>query len=216
MEKAIVFDMDGVLFDTERVCNIIWMELFRELHLENAETAMKACVGMNRKGEAAYFAEHYPEVDFDRFADRLSGGILRWLDENGTPVMKGAREILTWLRENMWKTALASSSRLSSIEHHLKDTGLYEMFDVIVAGDMVTNGKPHPEIYLTACQRLNADPATTYAVEDSRNGLISAYDAGMMTILVPDTIEPTPEMLEIAYRTEKDLLCVRDYLASLE
>lgn len=215
MTKAIVFDMDGVIFDTERVCDMIWMEISREIGFENGEIALKACVGMNRKSEAEYFAANHPEVDFEWFAAELSSRMLSWLDANGMPVKTGARELLTWLRENMWKTALATSTRRSSVMHHLESAGLCDMFDVIVTGDMVQNGKPHPEIYLTACEKLGVEPQETYAVEDSRNGLRSAHDAGMMAILVPDTTVPTEEMLEIAYKTHDTLLDVREHLSSL-
>lgn len=215
MTKAIVFDMDGVIFDTERVCDMVWMEISREIGFENGEIALKACVGMNRKSEAEYFAANHPEVDFEWFAAELSSRMLSWLDTNGMPIKTGAREFLTWLRENLWKTALATSTRRSSVMHHLEAAGLSDMFDVIVTGDMVKSGKPHPEIYLTACEKLGVDPSETYAVEDSRNGLRSAHDAGMMAILVPDTTVPTEEMLEIAYRIENTLLDVRDHISSL-
>lgn len=216
MAKAIVFDMDGVIFDTERVCDMVWMEISREIGFEKGEIALKNCVGMNRRSEAEYFAANHPEVDFEWFASELSGRMLRWLDENGMPVKTGARELLTWLRKNMWKTALATSTRKSSVMHHLESAGITDMFDEIVTGDMVENGKPHPEIYLTACERLGTAPEDTYAVEDSRNGLRSAHDAGMMAILVPDTTVPTDEMLSIAHRKEENLLRVMEYLQSRE
>lgn len=111
----------------------------------------------------------------------------------------------------MWKVGLATSTRKVSVMHHLEMTGLTEMFDEIVTGDMVEKGKPDPEIYLTACRRLGTQPEETYAVEDSRNGLVSAHRAGMMAILVPDTTVPTEEMLSIAYRQEETLLDVMLY-----
>ncbi len=213
MTKAIVFDMDGVIFDTERVCDMVWMELSREIGFEKGEIALKNCVGMNRQSEREYFASNHPEVDFEWFASELSARMLRFLDENGMPVKKGARELLTWLRTDMWKVGLATSTRRSSVMHHLESAQLTDMFDEIVTGDTVAHGKPHPEIYLTACARLGVEPNETYAVEDSRNGLISAHDAGLMAILVPDTTVPTEEMLAAAFRVEEDLLMVRDFLA---
>ncbi len=216
MTQAIVFDMDGVIFDTERVCEIIWMEISREIDFHEGAYALKNCMGMNRKSEAEYFALHHPQVDFAWFAKQLSSRMLRWLDENGTPVKTGARELLTWLRENQWKVALATSTRRSSAIHHLDATGLTSFFDVIVTGDTVTCGKPHPEIYLTACEKLGVNPAETFAVEDSRNGLKSAADAHMMPIFVPDKMQPTDEMYHLAYRTEKNLLDVRNFLQSMD
>lgn len=212
MVKAIVFDMDGVLFDTEMICGKVWREIFKDMGLENAENALKDCTGLNRKSEEEYFKVHYPHVAFECFINRLSEGFNAWVEENGMPIKTGARELLTWLRGNMWKTALATSTRRESAVHHLKMTGLIDMFDEIVSGDMVEKGKPDPEIYLTACKKLGVMPEDTYAVEDSRNGLHSAYNAGMKAILVPDTIEPTNDMLNIAYRKEKTLLGVMEFL----
>lgn len=216
MAKAIVFDMDGVLFDTEMICGKVWRELFKDMGLENAENALKDCTGLNRKSEEEYFKIHYPQVDFECFINRLSKGFNKWVDENGMPVKTGTRELLTWLRENMWKTALATSSRRESAVHHLEMTELMNMFDEIISGDMVENGKPHPEIYLTACEKLGVHPEDTYAVEDSRNGLHSAHNAGMKAILVPDTIEPTEDMLKIAYSKEETLLGVMKLLKNEE
>ncbi len=211
MGKAIVFDMDGVLFDTERVCDMVWMEISDEIGFEKGADALKNCVGLNRKSEAEYFAANHPEVDFEWFVMQLSARMQKWLDENGMPVKTGTRELLTWLRENLWKVGLATSTRKVSVMHHLEMTGLTEMFDEIVTGDMVEKGKPDPEIYLTACEKLGTRPEETYAVEDSRNGLVSAHNAGMMAILVPDTTVPTEEMLRIAYRKEESLLDVMEY-----
>ncbi len=216
MAKGIVFDMDGVLFDTERVCSIVWMEISEEIGFAEGKTALKNCVGLNRKDEAAYFAKNHPEVDFEWFIEQLSCRMQKWLDENGMPVKTGARELLTWLRENMWKVGLATSTRRVSVMRHLEMTGLTEMFDTIVTGDRVEKGKPNPEIYLTACRELGLNPAETYAVEDSRNGVRAAHDAGMMTILVPDTIAPTEEMLRNAFRVESTLLDVLTYLQENE
>lgn len=216
MAKAIVFDMDGVLFDTERIFEMVSLDISREIGFENGEIAIKNCIGLNRESQRRYFEENHPEVDFEWFINRLSRDFTAWTDRNGIPLKAGTREILTWLRENMWKTAMATSSRMEAALHHLNMTGLREMFDEIITGDAVERGKPDPEIYLTACKRLGADPAETYAIEDSRNGLYSAHNAGMMAILVPDIIEPTEDMLEIAYRKEETLLDVMEFLKRAE
>lgn len=216
MAKSIVFDMDGVLFDTERICGIVWMDICNEIGFKNGETALKNCTGLNRESERRYFEENHPEIDFEWFINRLTKDFTAYTDKNGIPLKAGTRELLTWLRENMWKTAMATSSRMEAALHHLEMTGLREMFDEIITGDMVTKGKPDPEIYLTACERLGADPGETYAVEDSRNGLHSAHNAGMRAILVPDLIEPTEDMLEIAYRKEETLLGVLEFLKKAE
>lgn len=216
MAKAIVFDMDGVLFDTERICGIVWMKICDEIGMKNGEIALKNCTGLNRQSERRYFEMNHPDIDFDWFINRLTKDFSAYTDEHGIPLKTGTRELLTWLRENMWKTAMATSSRMKAAMHHLNATGLTDMFDEIISGDMVVNGKPHPEIYLTACEKLGVKPSETYAVEDSRNGLFSAYNAGMRAILVPDLIEPDDEMLDVAYRKENNLLDVLEFLKKYE
>jgi beta-phosphoglucomutase-like phosphatase (HAD superfamily) len=90
----------------------------------------------------------------------------------------------------------------------MKEVGLIHCFDIIVGGDMIENSKPDPEIYLLACDKLGVDPENTLAVEDSRNGIISASAAGMITVLIPDLIEPDAEMLT---RSHVKLKCLADF-----
>lgn len=106
----------------------------------------------------------------------------------------GVREILDALRQNGWKTAIASSTRTAVVREEMQHFGLEQMFDEIIGGDMVRRSKPDPEIYLTACRVLGADPAETYAVEDSYNGIRSAAAAGMRPVMIPDLLPPTPEI----------------------
>jgi HAD superfamily hydrolase (TIGR01509 family) len=192
---------------------MIWRQVAAEMHFAGGENALKSCMGLNRKDEAAFFAREYPELDFAQFQERKSETMRVWLDTHGMPIKLGTRELLTWLCENRWKVGLATSTRRVSVMHHLEMTGLTDAFDTIVTGDRVCKGKPHPEIYLTACRELGVNPAESYAVEDSPNGLRSAHAAGMKAILVPDLIVPTEEMRALAYRIEESLLTVKAYLA---
>lgn len=110
-----------------------------------------------------------------------------------------AREILEYLSEKGLPLALATSSGANTTRYKLENSGLGRYFRAVVTGDMVTRGKPDPEIYLNACRAIGADPARTLGVEDSKNGVLSAHRAGLMTALVPDLIPPTPEMEGAAF-----------------
>ncbi|MFR4477051.1 MAG: HAD family hydrolase [Ruminococcus callidus] len=110
----------------------------------------------------------------------------------------GVREILDALRQNGWKTAIASSTRTAVVREEMQHFGLEQMFDQIIGGDMVQHSKPNPEIYQTACRELGVLPAEAYAVEDSYNGIRSAAAAGMQAIMIPDLLPPTPEMEQLA------------------
>ena len=106
--------------------------------------------------------------------------------------------------------AVASSSPRWEVEKHLKDAGIYDYFTGIVCGDMVQNSKPNPEIYLKVCELLGANPSECYALEDSKNGLLSAYRAGCKTIMIPDLWQPDDEILSIIARKYEDLDEVKD------
>lgn len=101
---------------------------------------------------------------------------------------------------------LASSTRYASVISHLKEAGIVDYFQVIVAGDMIEHSKPQPDIYLLACRKLGVDPSDAYAVEDSPNGIRSAHAAGMKPIMVPDLIPPDDEMREMSFLICRDLL----------
>ena len=134
-------------------------------------------------------------------------------DHAGLPLKKGAVELLSWLKEQNALLALASSTKRSLVIQELTDAGLLDYFSVITGGDQISHSKPDPEIYLKACEKLGIDPKEAYAVEDSYNGIRSAFSAGMKPLMVPDLLPPTGEMEEKAHRIFDDLLEVRDFLA---
>ncbi len=116
------------------------------------------------------------------------------------------------LRQQEIKTAVASSTPYDRICSYLKRTGLEEYFQTIIAGNMVEHSKPDPDIYLKACSALSVPPTEAMAIEDSPNGLKSAHAAGMITVMVPDLIDPTPEIRALCDHIFESLLAVRDYL----
>lgn len=110
------------------------------------------------------------------------------------------------------KMAVASSSPRWEVEKHLKDAGIYDYFVGIVCGDMIQNSKPDPEIYLKACELLERKPSECLALEDSKNGLLSAHRAGCKPIMVPDLWQPDEETEKILYAKFEDLEMVKDFL----
>ena len=123
----------------------------------------------------------------------------------------GVRELLSYLKKNSIPIALASSTRLEVVTQELKQAGLYEYFGVVMGGDQLKRSKPEPDIYLMTCEKLGVRPICTYAIEDSYNGIRSAYSAGMKPIMVPDMLPPTEEMREKSVVVLDDLLQVRDW-----
>lgn len=212
-QKAIVFDMDGVLFDTERLCRESWAAIAKEQNLSGIDTVLTECTGTNRQASIGIMKKAYGE-DFDAigFMDVCSKINTKRIEEEGLPVKKGAKEILRFLKEEKYKIGLASSTRKYRIQDNLEKSGMTEYFEVIIGGDMIENSKPSPDIYLLACKELSVNPKETYAIEDSPNGIRSAYSAGMMPIMVPDLLEPTEEILSLTVACKKDLLQVIEYL----
>ena len=210
---AVVFDMDGVIFDTETIALRSWQDTADAHNLGDiTETAMK-CVGRSTVDTIRIFDEAYGDkVSIEAMHVECVTRFNEIMQTEGLPIKKGARELLEHLRASGAVVALASSTNYDRVVMELKDADLFKYFRVIVGGNMIEHSKPEPDIYLLACKKLGVDPTKCIAVEDSRNGIISASRAGMMPLLVPDILKPDEEMLKLARATFDDLLQVKDYL----
>ena len=212
--EAVIFDMDGVLFDTERLSISCWMETAERMGLGDVTEGASGCIGLNRTDSRLFLKGLYGEsFPYDEFRAQNSALFQKKLKEDGLPVKKGAAEILSWLKEKGVKTAVASSTNTQSVRSHMERAGFLPYFREIIGGDMVEHSKPRPDIYLMACARLQVEPQRAAAIEDSPNGIRSAHAAGMMPVMVPDMVEPAPEIEALLYRRCTDLLEVKDFLA---
>ena len=211
--RGVVFDMDGLMFDTERLFVQAWDYAGERAGLgKNGYMVMKT-LGSNREaGRAIWrreFGERYRQEEVERYTQEFFN---RYYQENPLPVKKGLRELLAYLKDRDFRTAVASSSPYEKIMEHLKETELTGFFDRIVGGDCVSRSKPEPDIYLKACSLLGLPPQECYALEDSRNGLLAASAAGCRTIMVPDLWQPDEEIRTRVCAVLPDLLEVREYL----
>ena len=136
-------------------------------------------------------------------------------DGGKLPLKPGVRELLQFLKEKGKRIAIASSTRRSTVVNEIKDAGLLEFFDVIICGDMVERSKPNPDIYLKACSELGVEPKVTYAIEDSFNGIRSAFEGGLHPIMVPDMLLPDDEMKAKAETIETNLSDVLKYFEKI-
>lgn len=210
--KNIIFDMDGVLFDTEMVSFYSWKQASKELKIDIGN-ANESCIGKSAGDIAIYFKENVsPDFDTENFFKVSSKQFYDYIDKNGLPEKRGIREILDFLKENDYNIGLASSSHLSSIIHHLDMANIKQYFKIIVSGDMVIHSKPSPDIYLLACEKLGVLPKDTIAIEDSPNGIKSASLAGMRVIMIPDLVKPTEELKGLTEVVLDSLIDLRDYL----
>lgn len=210
--KTVIFDMDGILFDTERLCMDSWCKVAEKHEIPDMEKVFPRCIGSNLTDTKQIVLNHYgEEFDFEGFRREADGWFMDYINQNGMPLMTGVRELLQYLKEKGVTIGLASSTSRKNVERELKMAGIFDYFQSLVTGDMIEHSKPEPEIYLIACESLGVSPADAYAIEDSYNGIRAAHAAGMMPIMVPDLIAPNEEMEKLSTVILKDLLAVIDY-----
>lgn len=195
---CVIFDMDGVIFDSERACLGTWSEIAAEYGMPDIHDVFYRCIGTNKAQTRQIVEDAYAGIYGEGISDKLLAESSRLFHEKydggRLPVKSGVKEILEYLKSEGIRCAVASSTRKASVEAELGDAGFAGYFEEIIGGDAVKISKPDPEIYLLACAAMNADPSVTFAIEDSYNGIRSAYAAGMKPIMVPDMIPADDEM----------------------
>jgi len=211
--KAVVFDMDGVLFDTERLSKDAWSVIGEKYGYEGMNEVAMECVGLNVTDIRVLVKKRFGEdFSYDRFREEEHEWIEQEIEKNGIPVKPGAREILSYLKEAGYLVGLASSTAKPAVLRHLERAGFTDYFQAVTTGDMVEHSKPQPDIYLMACKELGVKPKEAYAIEDSPNGIRSAHGAGMCPIMVPDLVQPDDEMRRLSSYIFHDLLEVKTFL----
>lgn len=196
---AIIFDMDGVIFDTERLAMSLWIQAGDELGIPGLAELYPSVIGTTtvRTHEILHerYGDSFPDEAFDRRVREL---YFDRCDREGLPVKPGVGELLSGLSARSVPLALASSTRSDTVRRELEDAGFLKYFSVVIGGDMVSHSKPHPEIFLKAAEALGALPSECYVIEDSFNGIRAAAAAGMHPLMVPDLLQPTDEILRLA------------------
>lgn len=202
MIHAAIFDMDGLLFDTERLCCDAWRAVSSEAGWELEDSLFISCVGRNSRDTREIvmkaLGEGFPYGEFDRKArvwmrDRM--------DEAGPPVKPGVREILGFLSGRKIPIALATSTGEASARWMIERAGLTDFFAAFAFGSEVQNGKPSPDIFLLAMNRLGVSMASSCVVfEDSPAGINAAHSAGMKPVFVPDMVQPGADVLSLVWK----------------
>ena len=204
--QALIFDMDGLLFDSERIVQRTWNWAGQLLGYGNIGEHIYNTLGFNVVRRGVYFREHFgedfPMEDFNQMTRRHFFEIT---DVEGIPVKKGAFDLLRYGREQGLKMVVATSSRREYATRLLESTGIMEYLDGCVFGDMVTHAKPDPEIYIRACDIAGIPPENCMALEDAPAGIRSAYGAGLVPVVVPDLVQPSGEILELCFCKVQDL-----------
>lgn len=212
--KGAIFDMDGLLFDTERIYQQIWQEIAGEMGVVLDESFVKAVSGTNGERMCRVIERYYRVLDGTAIMNRCMMRMREKLSAY-VPVKKGVYEILDFFQKKNVRMAVASSSAIGQIESNLQVAGIRRYFSAVVSGTEVEHGKPEPDIFLCAAERLGCGPEKCVVFEDSKNGIKAGYGAGCMTIMIPDLIEPSPDIRPYCRKICRDLLQaeqeIRDY-----
>lgn len=196
---AAIFDMDGLLLDTERVCMRIFKQACDAQNLPFYQDTYLSIIGRNSAGIDAILRDAYGE-DLDRLHAEWRTRYNQVVLHEAIPVKEGVVELLKWLKKNGVPTAVATSTQKEVALVKLKLAGLDHYFDSITTGCEVSHGKPDPEIYLLAASRLSIPPAECLAFEDSNNGVRAAVAANMITYQIPDLVQPCDEVIAFGHR----------------
>lgn len=216
--KAVVFDMDGVIFDSEKLYRKHWMITGAEYGIE--ENKMRdlcnQIAGATRVRNEKLMKSHFgDDFDYGLFREKTMSRMDQEILEQGLELKPGVLELFEYLKKNQYKIALATSTCEDRAKRNLMNAGIYEKFDCIIYGEMVKNGKPAPDIYEKACDSLGVKVEEAIGIEDSINGVLSSATAGLYTIMVVDLIEPNEEVKKIANQIYTSLHEVIDFLERL-
>lgn len=193
MLQCVIFDMDGTLLDTERVTMPIWIAAGKSLGYEIQEDFMLSILGTNRPFyEKQLTCTYGSDFPLPQFRQRIEALTADYYATHPVPLKAGAMELLQVLKERGITVVLATSSDFEEAERNLVGAGIRSYFDVVVTGDMISHGKPQPDIFLRAMQEAKSTPDRSIVIEDSHNGFLAGIAAGCRTFLVPDLIAPQP------------------------
>lgn len=216
MLKGIIFDMDGLMVDTEKLLTRFWGEAaafygfnmtkehvlgIRSLAAKYAEPHLKGIFG--------------DDFDYQKVRRKRIDLMNAYIEKNGIEKKKGLDELLDYLASTDLKLAVATATDLQRTKMYLSSINIFDRFDQVICGNMITNGKPAPDIYLTAAKALELAPSECIALEDSPNGIRSAYDAGAMPVMIPDLSQPDEDTKKLLFACCDDLSQVIDVIKRL-
>jgi HAD superfamily hydrolase (TIGR01509 family) len=196
--RAVIFDMDGLMFDTERLARDAWFRAMAKYGYALDDRVYLSAVGSTVGAACQVFVDALgPDLPIDDI-EAVKAQYLQEMLISGPPLKRGLVALLDGIEDLELLTAVASTTARAEVERRLLSVGLRERFDVVVGGDEVAQGKPAPEIFLRASERLGVVPEDCVVLEDSEVGVRAAAAAGMIPVMVPDLVEPSPAADELA------------------
>lgn len=211
--EAVVFDMDGLMIDSERIVQMTWNIAGERMGYGKLGEHIYHTLGFQVKKREAYFKSVYGEdFPFEEFRKETKKAWNTYVKQHSIPAKEGLYDLLMELKKRSIKLGVATSSSQAYALGELKDKRVDGYFDAFVFGDMVKQGKPAPDIYVRACELLQVDPAHALALEDSMHGIKAAHGAGMRSIFVPDLIQDASLIQEIIDAELKNLYEVKEWI----
>jgi HAD superfamily hydrolase (TIGR01509 family) len=210
---GIIFDMDGLMVDTERIARIAWQQAARLSGHDMTDALFESMIGRTKFDSAGMLQLAFgPDFNFDKAYEECGLIYQDYIDHNGLPLKPGIIELLDDLSARGIPLGVATSTRHPTARLRLEQVGLLPYFPVVVGGDEITRGKPAPDIFLEAIRRLELDASTSFALEDSPAGVRSAHGAGLQVIMVPDLVVPTSEISALTVLVATSLHDARAFL----
>lgn len=213
--RGAIFDMDGLLFDTERVYQETWEEIAEEWGVKLGRGFTREISGTTGERSCCIVERYYHVSNGNDIRKECMNRVKEKLNRS-VPMKSGVHEILGFFREKGIPTAVASSNGMEQIESNLEKAGIRDYFTEVVSGVEVANGKPAPDIFLLAAERLNCAPGECFVFEDSENGIKAGHAAGCMTVMVPDLMEASPEILPYCTMVCSDLIQAREEIQKFD
>lgn len=200
MISGIIFDMDGILIDSERQSNEGWLWAAKQLGVDMPMWLIDSFKGAPAELCCKYFDDYYKgTINYWDAKELRTQQVYRIRETEGIPVKKGVKEVFEYISNNGLKCAVATSTRRESAEKTLHTIGVWDYLDSVVYGDEVEHGKPEPDIFLRAAEAIGVKPGEAIVVEDSINGIKAGYAAGMRVVHIPDTISIDDDIRSLTY-----------------
>ena len=212
-----IFDMDGILFDTETVYLEYGKKLLKELNYKVTDELEEKTTGRtNEEAKEIYLEEIGRDFPYDEITLKVYNYIIDEAQKGNIALMTGAKEMLDFLSSRGKKMVMGTSADSFMANTLLESKGIKDYFSHIITADDVERGKPDPEVFLRGAGKMNINPSKTMVFEDSINGVKAAYGAGMLPVMIPDKLTPAEDIEDMLYKKFDDFLKVIEYFKTQE
>ncbi len=213
---SVIFDLDGVIFDSERIVIDYWKKTAEKYGIAGIEETCIRCIGITESETLKILNERYgSEMPMEMYRDETFNAFRKDYENKSLPIKPGVRPLLTFLKQKIVKLAVASSTPTENVCRELELAGLLSFFDCVIGGDVVGKSKPSPDIFLHAAEQLHTSPDQCFVIEDSYNGVRAASNAKMHPIMVPDLLPPTQEMRMLAEEIHNSLFETANFFKNI-